>query len=147
MNGPVYISNGGDAQGPYEMGQLRSMWNAGQIAADFLYWKEESQEWRSIVELELAEITPPPEQSTHVREGLLHKLGGTTKRETPVRYWMWRLGSIGLFVGFLTGLSKSAGSMGLVGAVAFSVGFAIPMFLLFAAIGAIVGLVVKKRRK
>jgi uncharacterized RDD family membrane protein YckC len=50
-----YISNGGEALGPYEISQLCSMWNAGQITANFLYWKEDSQEWRGIDELRLGE--------------------------------------------------------------------------------------------
>ena len=38
MIAPVYISNGGEALGPYEMSQLRSMWSTGQITANTLYW-------------------------------------------------------------------------------------------------------------
>jgi hypothetical protein len=146
VSNSFYISNGGDALGPYEIGQLRSMWNAGQIAADFLYWKTDIEEWRSITELGFAEAAAPPEQSPPTREGLIRKFGGATKRETPVRYWMWRLGSIGLFIGFLVGL-KQAASLDLISAVSYSFGASLPYFLLFAAIGAVVGYVAKWRQK
>lgn len=55
MNSPIYISNGGDALGPYEIGQLRSMWNVGQITVNTLYWNEDGNEWRGIAELRLGE--------------------------------------------------------------------------------------------
>jgi hypothetical protein len=146
MVNSFYISNGGDALGPYEMGQLRSMWNAGQIAANTLYWNEGGNEWRGISELRLGVVEEAP--SASLQKATSPPLAGASLKErNPISYWASWIGGIGFGIGFLTGLSKSAGSIGLVGAIAFSVGFAIPMFLLFAAIGAIVGLVVKKRRK
>jgi hypothetical protein len=60
MNTPVYISNGGEALGPYEISQLRSMWSTGQIAANTLYWHEEKQAWCGIAELRLGEIGAQP---------------------------------------------------------------------------------------
>ena len=60
MTTPVYISNGGDALGPYEMGQLRSMWNAGQLTANTLYWNESGNEWRGIADLRLGEVEAKP---------------------------------------------------------------------------------------
>jgi len=145
MNTPFYISNGGEVQGPYEMGQLRTMWKAGQITADFVYWHEESNEWRSVAQLNLGAEEAP---SAPLQKATNPPLAGASLKErNPISYWASWIGGIGFGIGFLTGLSKSAGSIGLGGAIAYSVGFAIPMFLLFAAIGAIVGLVVKKRRK
>ena len=61
MNEAFYISNGGDALGPYEIDQLRSMWNSGQITANTLYWNEGKKEWRGISELEMGE---KPKEST-----------------------------------------------------------------------------------
>lgn len=151
MGSSLYISNGGDALGPYEMSQLRSMWNAGQITAEYLYWNEDGNEWCSIVELNIGGVSSPPtseaRQTASPKDSLFHKIGGTTRRETPVQYWIWRLGSVGLLIGFLGGLSASSGSIGLVGAIAFSIGYSIPMFLLFAAVGGIVGLIARRKGK
>jgi hypothetical protein len=58
---PVYISDGGDALGPYARDQLRSMWSSGLITAATLYWKQDSEEWRSVSELDLS-------GAKHVRE-------------------------------------------------------------------------------
>ena len=55
MSGAFYLSNGGDALGPYEISQLRSMWGTGQITANTLYWNADSNEWRGISELRLGE--------------------------------------------------------------------------------------------
>jgi hypothetical protein len=146
MNATFYISNGGDALGPFEISQLRAMWSTGQIAADFLYWNEQRQEWHSIVELDLGNVAEPAKRAAPARETLAHKVGGTTKRETPIRYWMWRLGSIGLGLGFLVGL-KQAASLDPISAVAYSLGAAAPVFLLFAFIGMAVGYVAAWRQR
>lgn len=60
MSSPIFISNGGDALGPYEIGQLRSMWNTGQLTANTLYWSEDGNEWRGIAELRLGEVEAKP---------------------------------------------------------------------------------------
>lgn len=142
-----YISNGGDALGPYETGQLRSMWNTGQITANTLYWNEGSNNWCNITELALGGSGPMATSAapTATRKPVVASMA--FKERNPIRYWVSWIGGIGFGIGFLTGLSNSAGSIGLAGAIAYSVGFAIPMFLLFATIGAVVGLVMKKRRK
>jgi hypothetical protein len=59
----LYISNGGDALGPYEISQLRAMWNAGHITANTLYWDADGNEWRNIAELKLGESPSVAAQS------------------------------------------------------------------------------------
>ena len=51
----LFISNGGDALGPYEISQLRAMWNAGHITGNTLYWDADGYEWRNIADLKLGE--------------------------------------------------------------------------------------------
>jgi hypothetical protein len=142
-----YISDGGEPLGPYEIAQLRAMWNTGQITADHLYWNESSNDWRGISELALEKAAEAPsEQKPQQTKGILRVLAGTTKRETPVQYWMWRIGSIGLGIGFLMGLQRSA-SLDILGSVAFALGAAMPAFVIFAAVGAVVGRISAWRQK
>jgi uncharacterized membrane protein YhaH (DUF805 family) len=55
-DGIFHTSDGGETRGPYEMGQLRSMWGQGLITAAALYWGEGMEEWRPVSELDLEEI-------------------------------------------------------------------------------------------
>lgn len=147
MGALIYLSDGQETRGPYAIEQLRSMWSLGQITADCFYWNEGKNEWRSIVELGLG--------GNLSATGPLAPLSGTNsalarpsyKERNPIGYWVSWIGGIGFFIGFLNGLSKSGASAGTAGSVAFAIGFAIPMFLLFAAVGGIVGLVAKRRGK
>ena len=85
MSSPIFISTGGDAQGPYDMGQLRSMWNTGQLTANTLYWSEDGNEWRGIAELRLGEVEAKPAARP---EASLSLAGGANASEvaggTPV---------------------------------------------------------------
>ena len=72
------ISNGGEALGPYEMGQLRSMWNMGQLTANTLYWSEDGNEWRGISELRLGETEA---KSAARPEASLNLAGGAKATE------------------------------------------------------------------
>lgn len=72
------ISNGGEALGPYEMGQLRSMWNTGQLTANTLYWSEDGNEWRGISELRLGETEA---KSAARPEASLNLAGGAKATE------------------------------------------------------------------
>jgi hypothetical protein len=130
-----FISDGGEAQGPYERSQLRTMWNTGEITSDLLYWNDAKQEWRSISELSLGEKEQPPAGRAEGRPS------DSEKQPNTVRQWVAWLGGGGLLGGFLTGLSQSGGQP----AVAF--GMAIPIGLVFAGVGAVVGLIVKAAQK
>ena len=85
MNEAFYISNGGDAQGPYEIGQLRSMWNTGQLTANTLFWNEDGNEWRGISELRLgeAEAKSTPKKDDAKDDGPQQ---GMTR---PTYWWVW----------------------------------------------------------
>jgi len=137
---PVYISNGGDALGPYEMGQLRSMWNSGQITANTLYWGEEKQEWRGVSELKLGEAAPSATQK-EPHSQFLDGVRSSSKQSSPVRYWTLRACGLGLAVGFFSGMANYGASP------AMALGMAIPMALIFAVVGALVGLVAKMMRR
>lgn len=148
MDNTFYISNGEDALGPYEKGQLRSMWSTGQITANSLYWNEENNEWRNIAELALGGAGPTATSvvsPTATKKPVVASL--SFKEKNPMGYWMSWIGGIGFGIAFLAGIAQSIESVGLVRSIAFSIGYGVPWFLIFAAIGAIVGLVVKKRRK
>ena len=140
MKGPVYISNGGEAQGPYEIGQLRSMWNTGQLTANTLYWDEERQEWRGISELNLGESTATAIQEKPQGK-FLDGVSSSSKHTSPVRYWALRGGGLGLAGGFLSGIA------GYGAPPAMALGMGIPIALLFAGVGAIIGLAIKMTRR
>lgn len=141
MSESYYISNGGEAQGPYEISQFRSMWNMGQITANSLYWKEDPQQWCSISELGLNKA-PQAKVNTQA------ETGNSVKPANPITYWMLRIGGVGFLIGFLLGLGQASsfGSASVSAAIAFSVGYAVPLFLLSAGIGAIVGFFSKRRQ-
>jgi GYF domain 2 len=49
MQAPAYyIHVGGNDAGPYTLGQLRAMWNAGSITADAFVWWEGQADWQPI---------------------------------------------------------------------------------------------------
>jgi hypothetical protein len=139
MNSPIYISNGGDALGPYEMGQLRSMWNTGQLTANSLYWNEDNKEWRIIAELGLGDLQQAPMEVPNPSRDTASKVEDRPKAAQPVRYWAARIGGLGLFGGFFSALANYGAPP------AVAVGMALPMGLIFAGIGAIVGLIVKRK--
>lgn len=55
-----YIHQKGDTCGPYTIGQLRSMWAAGQVTGETLYCGEGYDEWLHL--RELADELDPPAQ-------------------------------------------------------------------------------------
>jgi hypothetical protein len=58
-----YIRQNDDTKGPYTIGQLRAIWNAGAITGDTLYREEGITEWqplRTIVRELEPPATPPP---------------------------------------------------------------------------------------
>ena len=59
-----YINQNGENYGPYTIGQLRSMWSAGQVTGDTLYCEEGYSEWLHLSilakELDTREQSPPP---------------------------------------------------------------------------------------
>jgi hypothetical protein len=140
MNAPVYISNGGDALGPYEKSQLLAMWSTGQITANTLYWDEERQEWRGISELGLGDSTATAPQEKP-KGKFLDGVSSSSKHTSPVRYWALRGGGLGLAGGFLSGIA------GYGAPPAVALGMGIPMALLFAGVGAIIGLAIKMTRR
>ena len=54
-----YILQDDETKGPYTMGQLRAMWNAGQLTAETLHCQEGDSEWRPLTAI-LDELEPPP---------------------------------------------------------------------------------------
>jgi hypothetical protein len=140
MTTPVYISNGGDALGPYEISQLRSMWSTGQITANTLYWDEVRQEWHGISELGLGDSAATATEAKP-KGKFLDGVGSSSKHTSPVRYWALRGGGLGLAGGFLTGIA------GYGAPPAMALGMGIPIGLLFAGIGAIIGLAIKMTRR
>ncbi len=59
-----YIRQNEEARGPYTIGQLRSMWNAGNLTGDTLYRKEGSDVWK-VLSSQL-ESPPPVDQQAPV---------------------------------------------------------------------------------
>jgi hypothetical protein len=140
MTGPTYISNGGEALGPYEVGQLRSMWNSGHITANTLYWNEESSDWRPISDLHLGQSAATVTQKKQPGK-FLDGVSSSSKHTSPVRYYALRGGGLGLAGGFLSGIA------GYGAPPAMALGMGIPIALLFAGVGAIIGLAIKMTRR
>jgi hypothetical protein len=62
------------------------------------------------------------------------------KETHPVRYWTTWIGGLGLLTGFVSGLAGFGGSP------AVALGMALPIGLIFAGVGAVVGLIIIKRK-
>jgi hypothetical protein len=45
------IADGGQQAGPYDLAQLRELWQAGAIRPDSLYWFEGAPDWQPITKL------------------------------------------------------------------------------------------------
>ena len=54
-----YIIQNDETKGPYTIGQLRSMWNAGAITGKVVFCKEGDAEWRPLSTI-LGELEPLP---------------------------------------------------------------------------------------
>jgi hypothetical protein len=83
MNNTYRIYHGGQEKGPYTFEQLRSMWSAGHLTADTLYWQEGMADWQPLHELGLdlaiQPISPPvrsfPAQPTRLPTHHVHHTG------------------------------------------------------------------------
>ena len=70
---------GGERKGPYTLGQMRAMWNAGTLTGDTLYWRDGQSNWEALstiqgdlesaVQRPSAPMPPPAPQPTQVRQG------------------------------------------------------------------------------
>lgn len=89
--GIFHISDGGETRGPYEMGQLRSMWGRGLITAAALYWREGMEEWRPVSELNLEEIGGSRRRGTKsASKAEQAKDDGPRRGMTrPTYWWVW----------------------------------------------------------
>jgi uncharacterized membrane protein YhaH (DUF805 family) len=89
--GTLHISDGGETRGPYEMGQLRSMWGQGLITAAALYWREGMEEWRPVSELDLEEIGGSVRRGTKSapRADKLKDDGPQRGMTRPTYWWVW----------------------------------------------------------
>ena len=47
----LYIAINGETKGPYTAEQIHSMWVAGDISADTLYFNNESQNWEGLIDI------------------------------------------------------------------------------------------------
>src|SRR5437764_724190 len=56
----IYLNRGQDNEGPYSQGQLRSMWKAGSVTSDTLFWEDGSTEWLPLSVMEDELDSPPP---------------------------------------------------------------------------------------
>jgi hypothetical protein len=54
-----YIAQNDETKGPYTIGQLRSMWNAGTITGETLFCQEGYDQWLPLRQLQ-TELEPPP---------------------------------------------------------------------------------------
>ena len=50
-NGMFFVAIRGQRQGPYTIGQLRTMWGSGQVPADAQYWQHGMTTWYPLIEL------------------------------------------------------------------------------------------------
>ena len=64
MNDHYWISSGSDQKGPYTLSQLQSMWRAGLITADTLYFQQGFDEWAPISLI--TDLLDPPKPSSPV---------------------------------------------------------------------------------
>jgi len=54
----LYINN--QQQGPYDIDQIRGMWNSGAVTADTHYWQEGMSDWEQVHSLISQPQIPPP---------------------------------------------------------------------------------------
>ena len=50
-DGMFFLAIRGQRQGPYTVGQLRTMWGSGQVPADAQYWQQGMTTWYPLIEL------------------------------------------------------------------------------------------------
>jgi hypothetical protein len=50
-NGMFFVAIRGQKQGPYSIGQLRTMWSSGNVPADAQYWQHGMATWYPLIEL------------------------------------------------------------------------------------------------
>lgn len=87
----LHISDGGEARGPYDLSQLRSMWGQGLITAAALYWREGTDEWKPVSELDLEEIEGSGRRRTKsAPKADEAKEDGPQRGMTrPTYWWVW----------------------------------------------------------
>lgn len=119
MSATFYLDRDGQPDGPFTLGQLKSMWSSGAIKADSLIAEAGADQWRPVTELS-AELEAPSPVAV-VKQDAFAPLHTPIQGKLPGRLTL--LGKIGLVVGLLSApfvLPTGAGVPGvLLGVVAF----------------------------